>query len=242
MEVRHKEAHDTHQRPGPPHRRARVYVPAMRNWPLFDLRVRTSRLELRLPRLEDLDALADLAAEGIHDPELMPFLVPWTDGPPAERARSVLRYQWRKWGEWQPDDWTLELAVFLDGSVVGIQSLAARDFATLREFHTGSWLGARHQGQGIGTEMRAAVLHLGFAGLDAEYASSGAFEDNAASVRVSRKLGYRENGIERHVRRGKPANTIALRMSRADWERHRRIDVTVDGLSACREFFFGDAT
>lgn len=31
----------------------------MRNWPLFGLRVTTPRLELRLPSLDDLDALAD---------------------------------------------------------------------------------------------------------------------------------------------------------------------------------------
>ncbi len=39
--------------------------------------------------------------------------------------------------------------------------------------------------------MRAAVLHLAFAGLEAEYADSDAFTDNAASLGVSRKLGYR---------------------------------------------------
>jgi RimJ/RimL family protein N-acetyltransferase len=43
--------------------------------------------------------------------------------------------------------------------------VSGRDFAVLREVHTGSWLGQRYQGQGLGTEMRSAVLHLGFAGL-----------------------------------------------------------------------------
>ena len=41
-----------------------------------------------------------------------------------------------------------------DGVVVGTQGIGGRDFAVLREVHTGSWLGRRYQGQGIGTQMR----------------------------------------------------------------------------------------
>ena len=50
-------------------------------WPLFDLRVRTPRLELRYPSDDDLVALVDLARMGIHPPETMPFSTPWTDVP-----------------------------------------------------------------------------------------------------------------------------------------------------------------
>ena len=66
-------------------------------WPLFGLVLRTPRLELRLPSLEQLAALAELADEGVHDPAAMPFLVPWTDLPPGPRGRSVLQHQWRQW-------------------------------------------------------------------------------------------------------------------------------------------------
>ena len=41
--------------------------------------------------------------------------------------------------------------------MIGTQKLGARDFAITREVDTGSWIGLRHQGQGIGTEMRAAA-------------------------------------------------------------------------------------
>ena len=60
-------------------------------WPLFDLVVRTPRLELRLPREEEFAAIVDLVDAGIHDPATMPFFVPWTDlaaGPPPARPRS----------------------------------------------------------------------------------------------------------------------------------------------------------
>ena len=57
-------------------------------WPLFGLVLRTPRLELRVPSLEQLAALAELADEGVHDPAAMPFLVPWTDLP-AGSARPL---------------------------------------------------------------------------------------------------------------------------------------------------------
>jgi hypothetical protein len=57
------------------------------------LRLTTPRLELRRPSPEELGALAELATEGIHDPEVMPFAVPRPDQPPAETARSVIQHR-----------------------------------------------------------------------------------------------------------------------------------------------------
>ncbi|MBT8225728.1 MAG: GNAT family N-acetyltransferase [Dactylosporangium sp.] len=207
------------------------------HYPMLGLRIRTPRVELRLPLAEDLAELADLAAEGIHDPAATPFLVPWTDQPPAERARSVVQYHWLRRGTSTPQDWSLLLGVFLDGTAVGQQDIGAHDFAITREVTTGSWLGLRYQGQGIGTQMRAAVLHLAFAELGAEEAVSGALDHNAASLGVSRKLGYQPDGIQRHVVRGAVAAQVRLRLTRARWERHRTVPVTVEGLAPCLPHF-----
>ena len=81
-----------------------------------------------------------------------------------------------------PDKWTFSGAVIVDGHPVGVQDLSAESFATLRTVRTGSWLGMRHQGRGIGKEMRAAILHLAFAGLGAVEANSGAWHDNTRSL------------------------------------------------------------
>ena len=206
-------------------------------WPLAQLRLETPRLELRSPTESDLCALAGLAALGVHDPEVQPFAVPWTDASPAERARSTLQYQWRQRGQWTPERWALDLVVVRDEVVVGTQSISAENFAVLREVSTGSWLGLRHQGQGVGTEMRAAVLYLAFAGLGADYALSGAFSDNPASLAVSRKLGYAEDGIKRELRRGKPAVTQRWRLDRATWHATARLPVAIHGLESCRPMF-----
>ncbi|WP_086821549.1 GNAT family N-acetyltransferase [Allokutzneria sp. NRRL B-24872] len=203
------------------------------HFPLLGLRLGTPRLELRLPAPEELAALAELAAEGIHDPEVMPFAAAWTDQPPADVARGVVQHHWAQLGAWAPDMWELNLAVFRDGVVVGQQSIGARDFAITREVHTGSWLGKRFHGQGIGTEMRAAVLHLAFEGLGAAEASSSAFVDNRASLAVSRKLGYEEVGTSRQVIRGALAFEHRLRITEDAWRSRRATEVTVRGLAAC---------
>ncbi|TBO57716.1 N-acetyltransferase [Streptomyces kasugaensis] len=207
------------------------------HWPLLGLRVRTSRLELRLPTEDELAELADVAAQGVHGPGRRPFLTPWTDLPPAERARETLRRHWSRRGTWTPQDWTLDLAVFVDGRPVGVQEMEARNFGILREVGTASWLGLGHQGQGIGREMRSAMLHLAFAGLGAHEATTSSFTDNAAPLRVSDKLGYRPDGIARDVLHGSAVVSQRLRLTRDRWELTDRPEVTLSGLAPClREF------
>lgn len=203
------------------------------HFPLVGLRLTTPRLELRLPTPEELVALADLAAAGIHDPDVMPFSYPWTDQAPAEVARSVIQHHWLRLGNWTPQSWSLNLTVLHGGVVIGQQTIGADNLAVTREVSTGSWLGLRHHGQGFGTEMRAAVLHLAFAGLGAAEAVSGAFAHNLASLAVSRKLGYRPDGIERHAIRGSVSVLHRLRLDQTGWERHRSVPVIVDGLDPC---------
>lgn len=212
-------------------------LPLPTHWPLSGLRLTTPRLELRLPDLDQLAALGSLAADGVHDPAVQPFTVPWTDAEPAQRGRNVLQYHWRCWGEWQPEQWVLNLVVLHDGIVVGTQGISARDFAVCREVSTGSWLGRAHQGRGLGTEMRAAVLHLAFAGLGAQHAVSGALDHNTASLTVSRKLGYRDDGVERHSVRGTAALVHRLRLTAEQWQERQQVPVGVEGLAACLPWF-----
>ncbi len=209
------------------------------HWPLYRLVLRTPRLELRLPGLDRLAELADLAVAGVHDPAVQPFAAEWTDAPPAEQARNVLTYHWHTWSAWSPAEWELGLVAIAEGRVIGTQSIGAKRFAELREVGTGSWVGRAHHGQGYGTEMRAAVLELAFAGLDAQFATSQAFTGNHASAAVSRKLGYADDGIERLVIRGAPVVGRRLRLDREIWQQNRPVPVRIEGLEHCRPMFTG---
>lgn len=207
------------------------------HWPLYGLRVRTPRLELRLPDLGLLDDLASVAADGVHAPDRMPFTVPWTDGTPEARGGAVFQHVLGTIANWSSDDWVLSLAVLCEGRVVGRQDLAGRHFAVTGEVSTGSWLGLAYQGRGIGTEMRAAVLHLAFAELGAASATSSAMTDNPRSLGVSRRLGYEPDGLEVAAPRGEPVTLRRLRLDRARWEECRRVEAGVEGLDDCRSRF-----
>jgi len=179
--------------------------------PLTRLRVRTPRLELRLGTDTELRQLGRVALAGIHDPEVMPFEFPWTDDATEE---SVLEFHRSRLREFTPDDWGLGLVVFYRGRPIGIQSLDAKDFAATRRVTTGSWLGKEWQGQGLGTEMRAAVLQLAFGGLAADVAVSGAVAGNPQSLGVSRKLGYEVVGAHMVSPRGEPLEHTDLELRR----------------------------
>ncbi len=124
-----------------------------------------------------------------------------------------------------------------DGAVVGRQDLTAGRFPVTREAQTGSWLGLPHQGRGTGTQMRAAVLHLAFAVLGATAVTSSAMTDNPASLGVSRRLGYRPDGLSTAAVQGRARVLQRLRLERADWEAHRAVPVEVTGFEPCRELF-----
>ncbi|GAB3657930.1 GNAT family N-acetyltransferase [Glycomyces tarimensis] len=198
--------------------------------PIYRLRLRTERLELRLPDLEELGALADVAAEGVHQPDFMPFVFPWTDTTPEQRARSVVLWYLRTVGAYEADRWKLPFTVFHEDEPVGLQEIWGDRFSITREVTTGSWLGLKHQGKGIGTEMRAAVLHFGFAGIGAEWATSASFDGNEPSAGVSRKLGYKADGIEFCVVQDQRRLERRWRLSREDWEAGRRREVAIEGL------------
>jgi RimJ/RimL family protein N-acetyltransferase len=204
--------------------------------PLYALRLITSRLELRLGSHDELVSLAHLAKRGIHPPEEMPFAVAWTDRVDEEDfVETVVEYHEGTLRDWRPDDWRLNLLVFVNGGLAGSQSIAAEDMATRREVHTGSWLGAAHQRQGIGTEMRVAVLELAFRGLGAKTAHSGAIVGNDASKRVSEKLGYRVTGMSTVSPRGVPLQHYDLCIDRATWQPPMAVEIL--GLEKCLPLF-----
>lgn len=202
--------------------------------PVLGLTISAGPLQLRGITDEDLVALCSLAERGIHDPDHMPFYYPWTDAPRGQLARNTAAYHWRNRATFSPDAWSLHLGVWLDGELVGTQGYETENFLVTRTGETGSWLGRDFQGRGIGTAMRQAVCAFVFDHLGAEEVTSGAFLDNPASLAVSRKVGYRENGVRRLKRRdGELALNQQLVLRPEDLVRGEH-ELVVDGLRAFR--------
>ena len=170
-------------------------------WPPYAVRVTEGDLTLTTVTDDDLPGLVELALSGIHDPALMPFSMPWTDADPADLPANLVRYYSGVRSQFTPDSFSLQLAVRVGGELMGVQGFEAHSFALTRTGETGSWLALRYQGRGTGTRMRRALCAFLFDELGAVEVASGAFLDNPASLAVSRKVGYRPNGLVRLVRR-----------------------------------------
>jgi RimJ/RimL family protein N-acetyltransferase len=204
-------------------------------FPPFGLRIEAGPLVLRPITDDVMTGLVDLALGGIHDPEMMPFYVPWTDAPPDRLPLMFTQYHWGLRSSFSTEQWSLELAVEYEGSIVGVQAFATHAYTVTRTGETGSWLGLPHHGRGIGTMMRQAICAFCFDHLDAEEITSAAFADNPASNAVSRKVGYQPNGVQRKTRReGEWKGSHQWILTRETF--HRGPELTVFGVPEFRRF------
>ena len=201
--------------------------------PLLGLRITAGPVELRGVTDDLLGPLADLAIKGVHDPDFMPFFVPWTLAPTDELPRNFAQFHWGQRANFSTARWGMDLAVFFDGELVGSQGLSTRDYLITRIGETGSWLGREFQGRGIGTAMRKVMCAFVFDHLDAQFITSSAYTDNASSLGVSRKCGYRENGVSIINRMGKPATLQMLLLEPGDLVRYEH-ELTVEGVPEFR--------
>jgi RimJ/RimL family protein N-acetyltransferase len=214
---------------------------AIDRYPPFGLHVVAGPIELRGLTDELLMELCDVAEAGIHDPGEMPFYFPWSTAPVGQLGRNTAAYHWGKRATFAPDDFCLDLAVLLDGRVIGAQGVAAKHFPVTRTGETGSWLGREFQGRGLGTEMRRAFCELLFDHLGFEEITSAAFLDNPASLGVSRKVGYRPTAVSRIKRReGELALNQGLVLTPETLVRGE-VPVVVTGAEAVRSFIGLDA-
>ena len=203
-------------------------------WPLFDLVVTTPTVELRYASDEDLLALAEFRDGRVVAPGEEPF-----DGDSSFYADAAVAPAKGIAGEWgarsatSADWWHLSFAVRVGGELVGQQNITGENFPILRTVNSFSFLARDHRRRGIGKEMRSAVLHLAFRGLDAKRAESDAFFDNPASAGVSRSLGYEANGTMLAPRPSGAAVMERFVLTRERWEPGERDDVEVHGLEPC---------
>jgi len=140
-------------------------------------------------------------------------------------------------GQWRVDDWVLPFVVLREGEPLGVQALEGKDFLVRRVVDSYSWLVRAARGQGVGKQMRTAVLELAFRGLGARHAISEAYEENAASLAVSHALGYKDNGVSVERRDGSEETTWSqhLLLAASDWR--PAWEMSISGLEPCLPLF-----
>lgn len=209
----------------------------------YRLAITIGSLTLRLVRPEELPQLAAVARLPLYEdegPAAPAAAGAWTMSLPDRRARGTLQGHLAAVGSWRPEDWQCPFGVWRGSDLFGVQSLNARDFASSKTVYTGSWLALPYQGHGVGTAMRAAALAFAFASLGATTAWTRAGESAEASARISQKLGYEHVGddVESDAE-GRPRHLRRFELTAERWRATARPAVTVTGLDAAVESWFG---
>lgn len=163
-------------------------------WPHPAYAIRTPRTTLRCYDRGDVDA----AHAGVIDnvDALRPWM-PWIQREPAtreERVETLRRFRGRF-------DLGLEFVYGVfdrgDGEYLGGCGLHPRPSEEILEI--GYWIIPARWGQGLATEVAAALTRVGFETLNAPRIELRIAPHNARSLAVATKLGYREEGTLRGV-------------------------------------------
>jgi RimJ/RimL family protein N-acetyltransferase len=165
----------------------------------------TDRLTLRMLRESDLDAYAEMCA----DPQVMRYI---GDGQPLVRpvawrnlAMMVGHWSLRGYGLWAAQDRS-------SGALVG--RIGFWNPEAWPGFELGWMLRRSAWGRGYATEGARAALQFAFTRLEQPYVISLIHPENAASIRVARRLG--EHLLGATEVQGKPA--LVYRITREEWE------------------------
>ena len=139
-------------------------------WPFFDLRISCGEVLLRGVTDADIEPCSlscPTTSSRIHGTNR-------SSSAAADRRRVLGAEIWQHRGTWSPASWCLDLAVEVDGRVVGHQALEGEEFPLLRTVDSNSWLATEVRGRGLATLMRTGVLALAFDHLAAVAAISSA--------------------------------------------------------------------
>jgi len=161
----------------------------------------TPRLILRAPRPDDAPGYALAVGDYEVARWLTPLPWPYTLAMAAEWLRQA------------PAN-TPERALFMvelpGRGLIGCVSLLSE---------LGFWIARPHWGRGYATEAAAALIGWHFAGCAADAIACSAQRDNAASLRVQARLGFRAVGREQRFSQALQYNVdhVLSRLTRAGW-------------------------
>jgi RimJ/RimL family protein N-acetyltransferase len=203
-------------------------------WPFFDLRIRCGEVLLRGATDADLAVLESVLPDDLEMNPANEQIA--TLAHEVDRRRQLVGEMWKHRGTWSPDSWCLDLAVEVDGRVVGVQALEGEQFPLLKTVDSFSWLASDVRGRGLANLMRTAVLAFAFEHLGAEVAVSSARTDNAPSLAVSYRMGYVDNGLSRTNTPSGPFELQHVRLTREAWQEGGRT-AEISGVAACLPWF-----
>jgi RimJ/RimL family protein N-acetyltransferase len=152
-----------------------------------EIDVPTRRLHLRAPRESDAEPLYALFTNW----EVMR----WLSSPPWPYALNDARafINARK----APNPEFITAAIVLDGVFIGVIDAIIKPASAIQRksgYSVGYWIGEPYLGHGYMSEAARGFMAHVFAKIPDETIFSGAFANNAASLRIQEKLGFERDG------------------------------------------------
>jgi len=161
-------------------------------WPLLVLE--TEALLIRPPATGDFAAWSSLRGQS------RAFLEPWEPlWPGDDLTQTSYRRRLKRYAQEIEQDEAYPFFVFLKGgaTLVGGLTLGNIRRGASRTGTLGYWMGAPHAGKGLMTEAVREVCRLGFVHLKLARIEAACLEDNAGSIRLLEKTGFRREGLAR---------------------------------------------
>lgn len=190
-------------------------------WPvrLGPLRVRAGEVVLRPPRLSDGSAWSRIR---LRD---QAYLEEWEPAAPGTWADRNAPMAWL--GQWATlrglarRGATLPLVITVDGRPAGQVTVGGIVRGALCSAWVGYWIGTHAAGGGVATAAVALVVDHCFTTAGLHRVEATVRPENAASLRVLAKLGFREEGLFRRY----------LDVA-GDWRDHRCLALTTEDIPA----------
>ena len=156
--------------------------------------VRGEGVYLRPPEMRDYEAWAALRERS------RAFLTPWEPTWPGDDlSRPAFRRRLRRHAQEIENDESYPFLIFRDGSdtLVGGLTLGQIKRGVAQSATLGYWMGAPHAGKGYMTRAVAAVVRFGFGTLRLHRIEAACIPDNAPSMALLKRNGFRREGFAR---------------------------------------------
>ncbi len=156
------------------------------------MKIETKRLILRPPRKSDWKDIVEGAGE-LDVSKWVP-IIPF----PYKKKDAVwfINDVMKKWRKKKKEDYTFFIELKSEKKVIGVTGIHKVDMHN-RKAKTGSWINKNYWRKGYILESKIPVLDFAFNKLKLRKIETGAFAENKASNKMSRKLGFKYEGRKR---------------------------------------------
>lgn len=184
------------------------------------MKLETKRLILRKPRLSDWKDIL----EGLNDIEVSRNIkfVPY----PYKKKNAIkfIKYATKEWKKKNKENYIFFIKLKSEKKVIGETGLywVSKEHS---KCGTGSWINKKYWRKGYLLEAKVPILDFAFNKLKLRKIETGTYKENKASNNMSKKLGFKFEGIRRKSIKtqadGKIHDDILYGLFKGEWKKAR---------------------